>query len=174
MCSDSHKFRFRGVITMRSLKKLCFILVIVSVMSLCSVYSFAASYSRNVDTTGQFIVDIYRPYTNDSSSSKSFIISGNTNEDNVKVELFILDRDEDRYVPFANVNGQTSWGIGSSGYFSKEVELWYRGENKLLIVAYRTTNSGIRQVNKFTVTVVNDNLTDVVKDLLSKFSGLFK
>lgn len=129
----------------------------------------------DTDYTDQFIVTITKPEeSKDSTYKKSYIISGITEYSDVKVLLAIYDEDEKEYVPLENTDGENTWDIGKFGVFSKEITL-SKGVNKIRIAAYRTSQKdklteGKIQVNRFTITLLNESIKDKIFDSIRDFT----
>lgn len=181
------------------MKKLCVILIIAIIVTALSVPAFADSsaisdavYSKLTTQNGQLYVTITRPDSeSDLTFKKSYIISGQTDLDGIWVKLLRYDKSEGRYVDYANTDGASSWKIGSSGIFMKEVEL-KDGLNDIRIVAYKEQDleeaenqknankkTGIKlQISDFAITLSNENFKDkIINNALKAidfFMGKFK
>jgi len=154
-------------------------------MSLFSININAAEtvYEKaDIKETTQFLVTITRPLKNDSTTNKSFILCGNTEETDVIVELYLFDREQQLYKAFKNTDGYSSWTIGSSGFFSKEIVLPYKGSNDLLLVAKKSDQDKNIQKSFFSIKVLDESFKDILKDMVKnsinnffiKFNDIFK
>lgn len=132
--------------------------------------------------TKQFWVTITRPDEDtDSTYKSSYVISGVSNYTDVIVVLQVFDEDSGKYVPMENTDGESSWVVGSfnvfsKAAFSKEIEL-AKGANKIRILAYRTSQENDLkiadvQVNKFTVTLLDASIKDIIIRSIVDFTKL--
>lgn len=150
------------------MKKLFTALICIAFIAAMGVTSFAA---------GPHLINITRPEGDEESTfKKSYVICGNTANEGITVELSVYDNDLGYYVPYANTEGETSWGIGSSGMFMKEVNLKYTGANKIQVVAYKNSDTENRQVEKFTIILLKEDLKNKlmnmkVKDIFTNANG---
>lgn len=163
------------------LKKVCLSLIVI-IMFLVSVMPAFAS-SRNVITdaatenTEQFLVTITKPEKDEFTFKKSYVVCGNTKNENIRVELLRFNKDTNKYEPFANVDGETFWRIGASGIFMKEVVL-QDGPNQIRIVAYKESDEGnlkagtTLQVNNFTITVLKESLKDKINNVFLRIGDM--
>jgi hypothetical protein len=162
---------------MYAFKKACFIFILITVFSLFSVVSVAwgdtTTYSRDVQETGAKFFTVSRPLVSDSTTSKSFFVCGNIVYDWTTVETFIYSGLEERYIPFTNIEGESSCQISSSGFFNNEISLPNKGDNKLLIVAYRTSEPENKQFSKFTVALRSESFTERFINGLDKALDFF-
>lgn len=131
------------------------------------------------DETKQSIVKITKPDADkDSTYKKSYVLSGITDQTDVKVYLAKYNEVSKKYEAFANTDGESSWDIGSFGAFAKEVALT-KGTNKLKIVAYRTSQEGKLntediQINYFTVSLLDESIKDkIIKGILDLTKSIF-
>lgn len=107
----------------------------------------------------------------ESTFKKTYVICGNTDKEDVTVELSVYDESLGYYVPYYNTEGESSWSIGSSGMFMKEVEL-KSGANMIKIFAYRSSNPQEQQTETFTITLLKENLKDKIVNGVLKFSDV--
>ncbi|MCX7747145.1 MAG: hypothetical protein N2645_09675 [Clostridia bacterium] len=154
-------------------KKLFSIFLVIA-MSLCFVLT---AYAADPE-----FINITRPEANESTFKTSYIFCGNTDQEGIKVELKYKDKETDKWEPLVTTDGDSSWIIGSSGIFIKEVKLPYKGsnnENKIMIKAYKASNpDGPKQIKEFTITVLDETFKEKIKNKLNSIgealSRLFK
>ncbi|MDQ2087499.1 hypothetical protein RBH29_13790 [Herbivorax sp. ANBcel31] len=120
--------------------------------------------------TEQFLVAITRPESDESTFRQSYIVCGNSEAEGITVKLFMYNEESDSFEPFENIEGESSWEIGISGFFVKEIELPNVGANKMRIVAFRKDNEEEElilgenlQINTFTVTLLDDEVKDSMR-----------
>lgn len=157
------------------IKRLCVSVLLFAFVICLSVPAFAAEkqgriFNRNIEDTRQFLVNITRPEGNESTFKKSYVVSGNTDLEDVMVELYKLNKSTNYYEPFENTDGFSRWTVGSSGIFMKEVKLDY-GANDIMIVAKRGSE---KQVNTFKVTVLDASLKDKIRNGVNSISEILK
>lgn len=178
-------------------KKLIYILTMVLLITGLSVTSFADGienqtllnrYSlladKNTEDTEQFLVTITRPEGDESTFKKSYVICGNTVKEDIRVMLLIYDKDEEKYIPFANTDGDYIWDIGASGIFMKEVILPNKGANDVRIIAYKKNETDKLvaktnlQINSFKVSVLDNGIKEAIKTgflkITDMLNGLFR
>ena len=103
--------------------------------------------------TGEIIVTITSPDKDkDSTYNKTYIISGKSEHTDVVISIARLNRSKEEYEIIANRNGETSWGIGTSGIFSKEIDL-EAGVNNLMFVSYRKSEMEGSKIQYNSVTI---------------------
>lgn len=139
---------------------------------------------KNTSDTEQFLVTITRPEGDESTFKKSYVICGNTVKDDIRVMLLIYDKDEKKYIPFANTDGDYMWDIGVSGIFMKEVILPNKGANDVRIIAFKKNETEKLvpktnlQINSFTVSVLDNGIKEAIKTgflkITDMLNGLFK
>lgn len=148
-------------------KKLCILLVFIFTLSVFSASVMAAGneniYSKDTRSTGQSIVTITRPDGDESTFKKSYVISGVTDTEGVSVKVLIYDESKGSYVDFSDVDGESSWDIGSSGTFIKEFSL-NEGANKIRIAAF-SPKTDEPQINDFTITVFDMSFKNIIKGI---------
>lgn len=164
------------------LKKLCIILAIAVVFSSFGITAFASGendkYSKNAKSTDQFLVTITRPQGNETTYQTSYVICGNTDKEEVVVELLMFNEASDKYEAFKNTDSESEWTIGGSGFFTKEV-LLPKGANQVRIVAHKKSELDKLQLNNFTITVLDKEgirevisgvkkVTDILRDKFFK------
>ncbi|HOA98275.1 MAG TPA: hypothetical protein PKK29_10940, partial [Acetivibrio saccincola] len=119
---------------------------------------------RNKDTedTEQFLVTITRPEGDESTFRKSYIVCGNSTAEGITVKLYMYSEESGTFEPFKNTEGESSWNIGISGFFIKEIELPNVGANRIRIAAYKNGGELVlgenAQVNTFTVTLLDSEV----------------
>lgn len=145
---------------------------------------FAIS-SASIKETEQFLAKITKPEGHITVFKKLYKICGYSSgtDTDVEVVLTIFNSDTQKYEEFRNTDGDSRWGIGSFGVFSKEVEL-KEDTNRLKIIVYKKSEAdnlkpGVNlQVNYYTVTVRNESLKDLivksVVDITEAIKGIFK
>jgi len=103
--------------------------------------------------TGEIIMTITSPDKDkDSTYNKTYIISGKSEHTDVVISIARLNRSKEEYEIIANRNGETSWGIGASGIFSKEIDL-EAGVNNLMFVSYRKSEMEGSKIQYNSVTI---------------------
>lgn len=103
--------------------------------------------------TGEVIMTITRPDMDKYSTyKKTYIISGNSEHKDVVISIARLNRSKKEYEIIANTNGETSWGIGASRIFSKEIDL-EAGVNNLMFVSYRKSEMEESKIQYNSVTI---------------------
>ncbi|NLL06795.1 MAG: hypothetical protein GX270_13650 [Clostridiaceae bacterium] len=178
-------------------KKIIYIFTLVILITSFSVTSFAQGVENQkllnqypilsdkaTSDTEQFMVTITRPEGDESTFKKSYVICGNSVNDEISVMLLIYDNDENKYIPFANTDGDYIWDIGASGIFMKEVILPNKGANDVRIIAYKKneTESLLSktnlQINSFKVSVLDNGIKEAIKTgflkITDMLNGLFK
>lgn len=178
-------------------KKIIYILTLVVMVTSLSITSFAEGvenqkllnkYSvlseRDTNDTEQFLVTITRPEGDESTFKKSYVICGNSVKDDISVMLLIYDNAEDKYIPFANTDGDYIWDIGASGIFMKEVILPNKGANDVRIIAYKKSEAEQLvaktnlQINSFKVSVLDNGIKEAIKTgflkITDMLNGLFR
>jgi len=163
---------------MGSNKKLISALVFILVFSLMTVVSAAWSgntiYPADVEETPDIVFfEISRPLTVDSTTSKYFYICGRIKYDDVMVETFIYSDADGCYVPFGNIYGESRHHILRQGFFNNEIILPYKGENRILVVAYRTPDPDNKQFSKFNVFLRSESIADKLINGLDKALNFF-
>lgn len=157
-------------------KKLVLVIVAVVALLSFSVPAFAYDglddvFTSSYQSSSQFLVTILRPEGDESTYRRSYVISGSAMEDGLAVRLYVKDG-SGYYTPLTNTEGESSWEIGSSGLFMKEVALPY-DYNSIRVVAYRKYDTSFYtdynlQVSDFNITVLNESLKETFR------SGTFK
>ncbi|HOQ00389.1 MAG TPA: hypothetical protein PK604_06090 [Acetivibrio clariflavus] len=178
-------------------KKIFYIFTLVLLITSFSITSFAEGLEdqkllnkytiladKNTSDTEQFLVTITRPEGDESTFKKSYVICGNTVKDDIRVMLLIYDKDEKKYIPFANTDGDYMWDIGVSGIFMKEVILPNKGANDVRIIAFKKNETEKLvpktnlQINSFTVSVLDNGIKEAIKTgflkITDMLNGLFK
>ncbi|TYQ14714.1 UNVERIFIED_CONTAM: hypothetical protein Cloal_1079 [Acetivibrio alkalicellulosi] len=175
---------------------ICLLLLVILTISLCvngyAKFEDDLFSSKETKDTEQFLVRITRPEGDESTFRKSYIVCGNSDKNNITVKLFMYDEKTEKYEPFENTDGESSWQIGLSGFFFKEIELPDVGANRIRIVAYKNDEiekakdeslKGVvlgenAQVNTFTVTLLDKGVKDAMRggffrinDMLNRMFG---
>lgn len=124
------------------------------------------------------VITITRPEGDEVTYNPTYMICGNTDKQDVTVEVKVYDSNAGSYVPLYTTDGEYGWGIGSSGIFMKEVKLPYYDANKIQVVSYSKSEIEEKQFNNFTITLLRDNIKDKIvngvikiKDMLGR--GIF-
>jgi hypothetical protein len=139
-----------------------------------SLTCMALLFTISVSGFAQGLIKITKPEGSEESTfKKSYVISGKTDKEDVVVELSRYRADLGYFTPLSNSEGETSWIIGSSGMFMKEVPL-NEGANKLKIVAYRNSDPENKQTEQFTITLLREDLKDKIMNGVLKFNDVFK
>ncbi|MCX7924094.1 MAG: hypothetical protein N3B21_19105 [Clostridia bacterium] len=158
-------------------KKLFTIFMLILAIVVSGVSAFAGqSYKKDdsrIRETSQFLVNITRPEGNESTFKKSYVICGNTSEQGVVVELYRFDESSKSYEPYENTDGESNWKIGISGIFMKEVQL-DKGANDIMIIAYKESNADKKQVNRFTITVLDEGIKEKIKNGIDNIGNILK
>lgn len=126
-------------------------------------YDSALKNGQALDT-GETIMVITSPDKDkDSTYKKTYIISGKSSYDDVIISIARLNTTTGEYELIYNTDGEKSWGIGSSGIFSKEIEL-EKGVNNLMFISYRKSEmEGSKiQFNSVTIELLNESIKDRV------------
>ncbi|MCR4436309.1 MAG: hypothetical protein QHH06_04415 [Clostridiales bacterium] len=163
------------------LRKLCTIIILVFITTAFTVPAFAAGndiYSKATGETGNLYVTITKPDSDqDFTFKKSYILCGKTDLEGIHVKLLRYNKNSGAYESFNNTDGVSSWTIGSSGIFMKEVQL-ETGLNDMRVVAYKTDAegnvSGGYQITDFAITVSNESVKDKIIDSALKAMDIFK
>lgn len=130
---------------------------VISVIAILTVFMFST-----VAFAASGIITITRPDGDETTFKKTYMVCGYSDKEDVTVEVSVYDDKLGYYVPLYTVDGESSWTIGSSGMFMKEVKLPYAGANKMSVVSYKNSDPDNKQVNKFTITVLKESLKDKV------------
>ena len=177
-------------------KKIIYIFMVVLLIASFSVTSFAEGVenqkllkkytileTKETSDTSQFLVTITRPEGDESTFKKSYVVCGNSENEEISVMLLIYDNAAKKYVPFEDKEGNYMWNIGSSGIFMKEVILPAKGANDIRIVAYKKkeadklVSKSNLQINSFKVTVLDSGIKEAVKSgflkITDMINGLF-
>lgn len=164
------------------LKKAVALVGAVVVALSLTITSFAASprdsiYDKNTRQTEDSLVNVTRPEDDvEYTFKKSYVVCGNTNLQNITVELLVLDPTQGEYVHLRNADNSSilKWDIGVSGIFMKEVDLPYKGPNKLRLVAYSRDNPDNMQITDFSIVVGEKGIKDKIKDGIYEIAEFFK
>ncbi|NLD46858.1 MAG: hypothetical protein GX660_06615 [Clostridiaceae bacterium] len=174
------------------IKKITFLLLIALITVNSLIPSFAVDtdsmlVKKETKDTEEFMVTITRPEGDESTFKSSYVICGNTTKKDIRVKLYILDKETDKYTEFnineAAKNGEheSYWDIGESGIFMKEIILPEIGTNTIRILAYNKNNEDNKenlkpgesiQINSYTITVLNKKVKDSIKNGLFRITDM--
>lgn len=138
--------------------------------------------NKDAEETEQFLVTITRPDGDEITHRKSYVICGVANEDkipeNLVVVLSVYNEETEEYELLENIDGESSWDVGSFGMFTKEVML-EEGANKIKIVVYDKSADKWQagenlQINTFTVTVLKEGIRQKIVSGTLKISEFFQ
>lgn len=82
------------------------------------------------------IVKITRPDGNEVVEKPIFSICGVCTYDETFIEFEYWDKSSEKYKPLETTDGELTFKVGSSKLFGKNVELKYKGENRIRVIAY--------------------------------------
>ncbi|HHW31831.1 MAG TPA: hypothetical protein GXX20_09205 [Clostridiaceae bacterium] len=178
-------------------KKIIFFLIVCLALTVCMPV-FANPEEENADSlneeilsivtekdseeTEQFLVTITRPDGDEITHRKSYVICGVANEgkipENLVVVLLVYNENTEEYELLENIDGESSWAVGSFGMFTKEVML-KEGANKIKIVVYDNSADKWQagenlQINTFTVTVLKEGIRQKILNGTLKISEFFQ
>lgn len=132
-----------GVDIMKS--KLLLFIILVAVM--LSVFMPAVA-SNN-------IVDITRPEGNEIVAKDIFSICGVCVYDETTIAFEYKDKDSGEYKSLLTTDGETSFKVGNNKIFGKDVQLKYKGENEIRVIASaKSVNKS--ETKNYTITVVEE------------------
>jgi len=156
-------------------KKIAFLLILSILISILSITVFAANSDNSSADVELSLVTITQPTnSNFATFSRTFDLKGITDFDNVKVDLFIFNRDKNKYIPFQNTDGESSWNINTSGYFWKQIDL-DSGLNKFRMVAYKISEKKKKQITDFAITVLDEkSINDGSLDMDTMFNKILE
>lgn len=166
------------------LKKIALLLLTALITVNSLIPGFAADSDsilakKDTKDTEEFMVTITRPEGDESTFKSSYVICGNTTKKDIRVRLYILDKETDKFKEFnlneTSKNGENEnyWDIGESGIFMKEIILPELGANTIRIVAYNKNDEIVKeelkpgesiQINSYTITVLNKKIKDSIKN----------
>lgn len=159
-------------------KKMTLTILITIALSVLSSPSFAANrdilYDSSTPSTSQFMVTITRPEGDESTFKKDYVICANTDQDDVVISVLKYNKQMGVYRPINGSDANSTWEIGRTGIFVKQIELPKVGTHPLRVVAYKKNEiSRLElhtnlQVNNYTVTLLDRGIKDVIK------SGFFR
>lgn len=139
-------------------------------------------HSKNIKQTDQFLVTIIKPEGNETTFTKSYVVCGFTDLENIRYAVAIFNEETGRYEEIKNDNKNDAndglWDIGIFGFFTKELTL-KEGANKIKIIAFRKSDinalkPGINlQVDYFTVTFLNQSIKDKIINSILKITKIF-
>lgn len=107
-------------------KILIFIIIVSVLTALFAVPAMAASN----------IVKITRPDGNEVVEKPVFSICGVCTYDETFIEFEYWDKATEKFQPLETTDGELTFKVGSSKLFGKNVELKYKGENRIRVLAY--------------------------------------
>lgn len=128
-----------------------------------SIFQNALKNGRAMDN-GQFMVIITSPDKDkDSTYKKSYILSGNSEYDDVIISIAKYNDATGEYEQMSNTDGESSWEISSAGFFSKEI-LLTKGTNKIKIMSYSAAQKeeSKLQINCFTIELLDETIAERV------------
>lgn len=155
--------------------KVVFSIIIAIILSCLPSFVYGADYYSSSSSSNVWnLVTITRPSGNETTFNSSYVICGVTSKKNVMVKLLRYDKDQDEYIDFLNVDGDSEWSIGPSGVFIKEIKLKYLGINKIRIVCYTEGNEDECQINDFKITVLKEKFKSAIKKGYWNFTDVMK
>lgn len=124
---------------------------------------------KEVEDTEQFLVTITRPEGDESTFRKSYIVCGNSVAEKITVKLYMYSEENQNFELFENTEGESSWEIGFSGFFVKEIELPNIGANRIRIAAFKSDGEELilgenAQLNTFTVTLLDNEVKNSMRN----------
>lgn len=137
---------------------------------------------KDADITEQFLFSITRPDGDEITHKKSYVICGVANEagviEDLRVVLSVYNENTEVYERLNNIDGVSSWDIGSFGMFTKEVIL-KEGINKLKIIVYKKSSDELEigtniQVNTFTVNVLRQGIIKKIANGTLRMNEIFQ
>ena len=144
---------------------------ILMTLLLCT-QSYAASIndviydeSTLMRSSEEFLVAITRPEGDETAFKQSYVICGNTEPKDIRVELAIVNKNGE-LEPFLNTDGESGWDVGESGIFMKEVILPSMGVNVIRIAAFKKSEASDPkpgwnlQINDYTITVREESFKE--------------
>jgi hypothetical protein len=158
-------------------KKVAVGFIFMMVLFIFNVTSYAQTYSvydTRAKSTVDSFVTITRPSGDETTFNKSYVICGVTNKKNVTVKLLRYDKNSEKYIDFKNVDSESSWVIGSSGVFMKEINIPYMGANKIRMVCYKDGDESKRQISNYTITVLKESFKSLIRKGFTNFSDAIK
>lgn len=138
---------------------LIFIIIVSAILALFAIPAMAADN----------IVKITRPDGNEIVEKPVFSICGVCTYDETFIEFQYWDRVDEKYLPLETTDGDSSFKVGSSKLFGKNIELKYKGENQIKIIAY-TKDRDDPQTKTYTITYApekKNSLLDNIRNWLS-------
>jgi hypothetical protein len=141
-------------------KILIFIIIITVMIPLFAIPALAAPK----------VVDISRPEGNEIVTKEIFSICGSSIKDEATLELFYYDTDTRKFEPLLTPEGESSFTVGK--LFGMDIELKYKGVNKIKIKAYTDATIEKPQIETYTITLVEEKEDDNwLKNALDWFTG---
>lgn len=122
-------------------KLLLFVMIIAFMLSVLVLPAMAANN----------LIEITRPEGNEIVTKDIFSIWGKCFYDETTITLEYKDRETDEYKPLTTTDGVSSFKVGSSKTFGKDIKLKYDGDNIIKIIADTDTEHQV--VGPFTITL---------------------
>lgn len=139
-------------------------------------------YSKETSATEDIYFTLTKPENKEDLTFKSsYVLCGKTELEGIRVHLLRYNDSDKLYEEFKNTDNTSSWKIGISGIFMKEV-LLDKGINDLRLVAYKagTVDGEDReyQITDFIITASDESLKEKIVNntlkVLDMFKGLIK
>lgn len=159
-------------------RKSLFAIIVAIMVIFTSFSSFAFTTvldvlkSKDVKSTDEFLVSIIRPEGDETISKKSYVICGNAVDEAEDIRVHILIENNDgKWEEFKNTDGESSWDIGASGIFMKEVVFPNEGINSIRVAAYKKSEikdlkAGENlQINDFKITVLPEGFWSTIRSI---------
>jgi len=162
-------------------------IIILVVFSGTACFALQSDYASDPETKStpakQCFVSITKPSlkvqragTPFFSYDDSYLLCGQTDEEDVKIVLRIYNSDTDKYEKYDDSRSKnelkdtSTWKIGASGIFAKDIEL-NEGENSFRVIA---TKKSMIQITDFSITrwdesKVMDKIRNGIQDILVPF-----
>ena len=155
------------------MKRLLFLVIIVSLAVSIVQPSYAVNiYNKNSKSNLKSkLVNITKPNGDESIFGKLYLICGYSKYSNVNVKLLIYNKNKGKYEDFETTSGESSWKIGASGVFVKEVKFLANGANCIRLACYQNSTEDV-QIEDYTITVLKDSFKDVIREGLINFSDV--
>jgi hypothetical protein len=136
-------------------KLLIFIIIISSLLLMFSLPAMASSD----------IVKITRPDGNEIVEKSTFSICGVCTYDETFIEFQYLDKDTEKYKTLYTSDGDSSFKVGSSKLFGKNVELKYKGVNHIRVIAYTKATKDDPEIKNFTITFTEEKKNNLIESI---------
>jgi len=157
---------------MRS-KLLTFVIIIAVMLPLFALSALAAPTK---------VVDITRPEGNEIVTKEIFSICCIGMYDNTTILFEYKDKETGNYKPLLTTEGESLFKVEKNDFFGKDIQLKYKGENQIRVIAYTKATKGDPQENNYTITLAEEkkksnwfteNITNI-GDSIKKFLDLEK